>query len=72
MDFPHYLFPSVSDMDASVVDLSAVREVAEVGAPGYILKSTSLNIYDLCDRLTDCSNGGQIVSIFVWFYLKFL
>ena len=30
IDLPEYLFPSASDVDASVVDTDAIREVCEV------------------------------------------
>jgi len=30
VDLPEYLFPSASDVDASVVDTDAIREVCEV------------------------------------------
>lgn len=71
MDFPHYLFPSVSDMDASVVDLSAVREVAEVGAPGCILESTSLDIYAI-DWQTAATEDKlfQYLFGFIWNFFK--
>jgi hypothetical protein len=32
-DLPEYLFPAQSDVDASIVDTDAIREVCEVGYP---------------------------------------
>jgi len=37
IDLPEYLFPSASDVDASVVDTDAIREVCEVLYAGLLV-----------------------------------